>query len=293
MDNSPRAQSTWSTARGALSLDIPRIMGIVNVTPDSFHDGGRYFDAEAAVLHAGALLEAGADVLDLGGESTRPGAQSVSEREELRRIRPVLRGVLQRWPGVLISVDTVKSEVARAALAEGAAIINDVSALRSDAAMADVVARAGAGLVLMHSRGSVSDMASYETAVYGADPVSEVVAELSLQVEQARQAGVQAHQIVLDPGIGFSKRTEQSVAVLARLDALRSLGYPVLIGPSRKRFLGELAGGLPADQRLEGTIAACVAGLLGGARIFRVHDVLPVRRALAVAEAIRQAHSHE
>ena len=288
MNAAPRARP-WFTARGALSLDVPRIMGIVNVTPDSFHVGGRHLNAEAALAHASSLLEAGADILDIGGESTRPGANPVSVEEELDRIRPVLRGVIERWPDVLLSVDTVKADVARIALEDGACIVNDVSGLRLDPLMGEVVARAGAGLVLMHSRGRVSEMASYDRAVYGSDPVAEIVAELAQQVELAKRAGVDAERIVLDPGVGFSKRTEHSVAVIARLNELRELGHEVLLGPSRKRFTGELAGGLPPEDRLEGTIAACVAGLFCGARIFRVHDVLPVRRALLVAQAVLSA----
>ncbi|MGH7469202.1 MAG: dihydropteroate synthase, partial [Longimicrobiales bacterium] len=179
--------------------------------------------------------------------------------------------------------------VARGALAEGAAIVNDVSALRLDARMAEVVADRGAGLVLMHSRGSVTEMASYDSARYGADPVGEMVDELGARAQQARAAGVPAQHIVLDPGLGFSKRTEHSVAAIAQLGRILALGYPVLLGPSRKRFVGELTGGLPAEGRLEGTIGACVAGLLHGARIFRVHDVAPVRRALLVADAVHGA----
>jgi dihydropteroate synthase len=291
MRASPRARSNWYTARGALSLDVPRIMGIINITPDSFYHGGRHTDVQAAVSHAGQLLQAGADILDIGAESTRPGASAVGVDEELQRVRPVIRAVVERWPDALISIDTVKSEVAAAALEEGAAIVNDVSALRLDARMGDVIARSGAAVVLMHSRGGVAEMASYESAVYGADPIAEIVRELGEQAERAERAGVENRRIVLDPGIGFSKRTEHSVAVIAHLDAVLALGYPVLLGPSRKRFLGELAGDLPADQRLEGTIAACVAGLFGGARIFRVHDVGPIRRALLVAESIRRARA--
>jgi dihydropteroate synthase len=291
MRASPRARSNWYTARGALSLDVPRIMGIINITPDSFYHGGRHTDVQAAVSHAGQLLEAGADILDIGAESTRPGASAISVDEELQRVLPVIRAAVERWPDALISIDTVKSEVAAAALEEGAAIVNDVSALRLDARMGEVIARSGAAVVLMHSRGGVAEMASYESAVYGADPIAEIVRELGEQAERAERAGVEKRRIVLDPGIGFSKRTEHSVAVIAHLDAVLALGYPVLLGPSRKRFLGELAGDLPADQRLEGTIAACVAGLFGGARIFRVHDVGPVRRALLVAESIRRARA--
>jgi dihydropteroate synthase len=289
MSATPRERSSWLTARGELSLDAPRIMGIVNVTPDSFWSGGRSTDTSAALSHAEALLEQGADILDVGGESTRPGARSVSAAEELERILPVIRGIVQRWPETLISVDTVKAEVASAVLSEGVAIINDVSGLRIDAEVAGVAARANAGLVLMHSRGSVENMARYEMADYGVDPVGEMVRELQSSVTAATNAGVAAETIVLDPGLGFSKHTEHTVATLVSLDQFLALGYPVLVGPSRKRFIGELSGGLAPEDRLEGTIAACIFALLEGARIFRVHDVQPVRRALVVAEALRRA----
>ena len=286
-----RERSSWLTARGELSLDVPRIMGIVNVTPDSFWSDGRSTDPSAALQHAELLLEQGADILDVGGESTRPGARAVSVAEELERILPVVRGIVARWPEALISVDTVKTDVAEVALSEGAAIINDVSGLRLDPALAQVAARANAGLVLMHSRGSVEQMARDETAQYSGDVVAEVARELQSSVALATTAAVQENRIVLDPGLGFSKLTEHSVAVLARLDELLALGYPILVGPSRKRFVGELSGGLAPEDRLEGTIAACVVALLKGARLFRVHDVQPVRRALAVAEALRSTQT--
>jgi dihydropteroate synthase len=279
----------WATSRGPISLDRPIVLGIVNVTPDSFSDGGLHANVEAAVAHSERLVEDGADVLDVGGESTRPGARGVPQEDELARTLPVVRELVRRFPRVPVSIDTVKAEVARAALREGAAIVNDVAGLRLDPALPGVVAEAGAGLVLMHSRGAVGDMASYALADYGPDAVGDVVAELSASVQRARAAGIPDAALVLDPGLGFSKRTEHSIAMLARLDRVLALGFPVLLGPSRKRFLGEVAGGLPVELRLDGTLAACVAGLLAGARLFRVHDVAPVRRALAVAEAIRRA----
>lgn len=284
----PGRTGAWRTARGDLPLDRPRILGVVNVTPDSFWDGGRHAGVDAALARAETLLEEGADILDVGGESTRPGAQPVPAAEELRRVVPVVREIVRRWPDALVSVDTVKAEVARAALAEGAAILNDVSGLRLDPGLGRVAAEAGAGLILMHSRGDVAEMARYATAQYGADPVAEIVDELTAATGRARDAGIADEAVVLDPGLGFSKRTEHSIAVLAQLDRIGALGRPILIGPSRKRFVGEVAGGLPPEERLEGTLAACVVGLLGGARLFRVHDVGPARRALAVAEAVRR-----
>lgn len=279
----------WRTARGALSLDRPRLFGILNITPDSFWDGGRHAGIMAALRKAESLLDEGADVIDVGGESTRPGARSVPPETELERVLPVVRELVRHWPDLLISVDTVKAPVARAALAEGAAIINDVSGLRLDPELAQAVAEGGAGLVLMHSRGTVEEMASFAHAVYGEDPIGEIANELREGLVRARRAGIADDHIVLDPGLGFSKRTEQSVAVLAHLDRFVDLGRPVLLGPSRKRFVGELAGGLPPEERLEGTIAASVIGLLRGARLFRVHDVQAVRRALDVAESVLEA----
>ncbi|MEJ2678142.1 MAG: dihydropteroate synthase [Gemmatimonadota bacterium] len=280
-------QRAWRTGLGLLPLDRPQVMGILNVTPDSFWAGSRSPGLAEAVARAEAMLEQGADLLDVGGESTRPGAEGVTAELESSRIVPVVRELARRFPRVPVSVDTVKSEVARAALAEGAAIVNDVSGLRLDPALGPLVAEHGAGLVLMHSRGKVERMASYEEADYQADPVGLVVEELSASLRRARAAGIDDQSVVLDPGLGFAKRTGHSVAVLAGLPRIAALGRPILVGPSRKRFIGELAGGVPVDQRLPGTIAACVAALERGASIFRVHDVGPVRQALTVAQAIR------
>ena len=280
------ARLSWRTGRGFMLLDKPRVMGILNLTPDSFFDGGRHTGLAAALHQVDTMLAQGADIIDVGGESTRPGAQPITEAEEVERVVPVVREVVRRWPDTAISVDTVKSAVASAATSEGAAIINDVSGLRLDARIAAVAARSGAGLVLMHSRGSVAQMARYELAQYGDDPVGDIVDELQSSVALAVDAGVEDDQIVIDPGLGFSKLTEHSVAVLGQLDRVCSLGYPVLVGPSRKRFIGELSGGLPPEDRLEGTLGALVAALALGASIFRVHDVAAARRALDVADAI-------
>lgn len=276
----------WATARGVLDLDRPRIMGIVNVTPDSFWRGGRYARISEALAAAERHLAEGAEILDLGGESTRPGATRVSVEEELDRVVPVLREILRRWPDLPVSVDTTRAAVAEVVLGEGAAAINDVSGLRLDPELGGVVAEAGAGIIMMHSRGDVEEMATYEHAVYGPDPVGEMVEELRDSLDFARILGIEREQIVVDPGLGFAKRTEDSIAVLAELERFAELGYPILVGPSRKRFVGEMAGGLPPEERLEGTIAAVVAALFKGARLFRVHDVEAIRRALAVAEAV-------
>lgn len=278
----------WRLRTRSLHLDRPYVMGIVNVTPDSFSDGGAFFLADAAVEHAVRMVEEGADILDIGGESTRPqGAVPVSVDEESRRVLPVLRALHERLgDDVSLSVDTVKSEIAAAALAEGAEIVNDVSAFRLDPAMAEVCAERGAGVVLMHSRGSVSEMGTYQHAAYGDDPAGEVFAELVERAAAAERMGVERDRIALDPGVGFAKRSEHSLAVLAGLDRLVALGYPVVVGASRKRFVGELSGVAEPAQRVEGTIGANVMALALGARIFRVHDVRAARRALDVAWGI-------
>lgn len=269
-----------------MGLDRPRILGVLNRTPDSFWEGSRLVSLDAALSRAGAMLEDGADLLDIGGESTRPGAASLSAAEERERVVPLVREIARRWPDALISVDTVKAEVAGPALEDGAAVVNDVSALRLDPGMAPVVARHRAGLVLMHSRGAVERMASYDLAVYGPDPVGEVVAELADALGRAREAGIPDDAVVVDPGLGFAKRTEHSALLIRELPRLLALGRPVLVGPSRKRFVGELGGGPEPQDRLEGTLAACVVALSGGARLFRVHDVRAARRALDVAHAL-------
>jgi dihydropteroate synthase len=261
-------------------------MGILNVTPDSFWDGGQHASVTAALHHGESLIAAGADIIDIGGESTRPGAHPVPADQEIARVLPVVRALAKEFDDVVISVDTVKSETARAVAGEGAAIINDVSGLRMDPALASAVSQHSLGLVLMHSRGSVAEMANYRMADYGDDPVADIIHELRAAVDVAHEHGVSDAAIVLDPGVGFSKRTEHSVAVLRELNRVVEIGYPVLVGPSRKRFVGELSGGLPPESRLEGTIGACVAALAKGAHIFRVHDVAPARRALDVAHAI-------
>jgi dihydropteroate synthase len=283
----PAASHMWRTARGTLSLHRPIVVGIVNVTPDSFWDGGRHAAVEAAVRHAAQLIDEGADILDIGGESTRPGATMVDAAAEQQRVLPVIEALAQTLPDALISIDTVKGSVARAALDAGAAIVNDVSGLRLDSDVGAAAAQRGAGLILMHSRGTVERMARYELADYGDDVIVDVARELDEAVQRAHSVGVSDDCIVLDPGLGFAKRTEHSLALLAQLPRLLEAGYPLLVGPSRKRFIGEAAGGLPPEQRLDGTIAACVIAFQHGARLFRVHDVGAVRRALDFAAAVQ------
>jgi dihydropteroate synthase len=278
----------WRIRGGSLALDAPLVMGVVNLTPDSFSDGGLLGDLEAALDHARAMVSAGAAILDVGGESTRPGAAAVGEEEECARILPFVRRAAAEL-GVPVSVDTRKAAVARAALDEGASVVNDVSGLSFDPGLADVVAAAGAGAVLMHMRGVPATMAGLAT--YGSVS-SEVAAELGSAVARARRAGISDEAVVLDPGLGFAKTPAQSLALLADLAPIHALGFPVLVGPSRKSFLGAVLG-VPPERRATGTAAACVVAYLGGARIFRVHDVEPVAQALAVARAILQAGGGE
>lgn len=272
----------WAIRGRVLSLNRPLVMGILNVTPDSFSDGGRFLDPARAVEQARRMVEDGADLIDVGGESTRPGAPAVSADEEAARVVPVLRAIKDALD-IAVSVDTRKADVAREALEGGADVINDVSGL-GDARMAGIVAPSGAGLVLMHMRGTPETM--QRMTDYG-DVVDDVGAELERALERADQAGIARERIVLDPGIGFAKTAEQNLELIAGLARLeRRLGRPVLLGASRKSFIGALLGGIPADLRDAGSVGACVAGLARGARIFRVHDVRSTRHALDVAHAV-------
>lgn len=282
----PEPPGGWLTARGWLSLERPLILGVLNLTPDSFSDGGRFLAPEAALRQADILVAEGAAILDLGGESTRPGTEPVAEEEERRRVIPVIESLVRRHPTVPVSVDTVKSGVARAALEAGAAIVNDVSGLRLDLAIGGVVAAGGAGVILMHSRGSVSTMASLELAHYEPDVMRVVRGELGESLASALTAGLRPEQIVLDPGFGFAKTAEQNLLLCDRLAELLPLGRPLLVGPSRKRFLGSVTG-REVGERDVATAAACVVAYERGARLFRVHNVAMTRDALAVASAVR------
>jgi dihydropteroate synthase len=277
----------WVHATGTMRLDRPRIIGIVNLTPDSFSDGGRLKSLDDARRVIDQLVAEGADIIDVGAESTRPGATPVALEEEMRRLIPAVAAAVEAHPGVPVSVDTVKSRIAREALAAGASIVNDVSAMRLDAEMASVVAEGRAGVVLMHSRGDVAFMASFSYAEYGEDVVGEVVNELRASVDTAVAAGIGRDRIVIDPGVGFAKRGPHSLAVLRGLRRLGELNCPVLVGVSRKRFIGEITLSASPVDRLSGTIGANVSALERGARLFRVHDVKPHREALDVAWAIR------
>jgi len=257
-------------------------MGIVNVTPDSFSDGGRFLKPQAAIDHGRALVEQGAQIVDVGGESRRPGAEPVSGEDELARVQPVIEGLAGAGSGAQISIDTSKARVARAALAAGASFVNDVSALRADPLMAETVAGAGAECCLMHMLGEPRTMQRdprYE------DVVDDVKAFLEERLEFAVRAGIEERRVLLDPGIGFGKTLENNLELLRRLDELAGIGRPIVIGTSRKGFLGRIAGEAPGSERLAGTLATNVLALERGASVFRVHDVAPVRDALAVAAA--------
>jgi len=261
-------------------------MGVVNVTPDSFSDGGRFLAADDAVAHARLLAAEGADVLDVGGESSRPGADPVSAAEELERVLPVLEGLATHGAGIQISIDTPKATVASAALEAGATIVNDVSALRFDPELAGVVADSKATCCLMHMLGEPRTMQSdprYD------DVVSEVKAFLEERLAFATDEGIPEENLWLDPGIGFGKTLEHNLELLRRLNEIVAIGRPVVVGTSRKSFLGKITGRVE-DARLPGTIATNVIALERGASIFRVHDVAPVREALAVAAATVAAH---
>ena len=286
----------------------PMVFGILNVTPDSFSDGGNFFTTDAAIAQADRMISEGADAIDIGGESTRPGAESVPAHKELKRVLPVIRAIRSRWSDVPISIDTVKAEVARAALAEGVSIVNDVSGMSLDPEMPRLCAEAGCSVVLMHSRGTVDEMASYEKAVYGQDPVGEILSELEESTQTAQRAGIHPARIALDPGIGFSKKTGHSLAVLVELKRVVEKGYPVFIGASRKRVIGELirftaasgatSGGTTLAQeavsnedRDMATVGVNVVAFFAGARIFRVHHVRPNRLALDAAWALTPEES--
>ncbi len=271
---------SWAIRGAELSLDQPVIIGIINVTPDSFSDGGHLASVDAAIEHGAQLAAHGARLLDVGGESTRPGAAPVPVKEEIARVVPVIEGLVQRGAGP-ISVDTRKAEVARAALDAGAAVVNDVSGLRFDPDLGGVAAQAEAGVIVMHMRGTpatMDDLAKY------AHVAPEVAAELAALAEQAERGGIARERIVVDPGFGFAKTATHNFRLLDELATIVALGYPVAVGLSRKRFLGA-ATGRPVEDRDRATAVACALAWERGARLFRVHDVTLAREALALASA--------
>ena len=258
-----------------------RIMGIVNVTPDSFSDGGEFLDADRAIAHGRELADEGADVLDIGGESTRPGAEAVDAEEELRRVAPVV-GALAADQGPALSIDTSKVAVAEAALGAGASMVNDVTALRSEPELAALCAERDCEVVLMHMLGDPRTM--QENPTYE-DVVDDVKAFLAERIEFATAQGIDEERIWIDPGIGFGKTVEHNLELHRRLDELAELGRPIAFGSSRKSFIGKLTGA-PVDQRLGGTIASNVIAFANGARMLRAHDVGPLRQALTIAESL-------
>jgi len=262
------------------------VMGVLNVTPDSFSDGGRYLDPDAALAHGMRLAADGADIVDVGGESTRPGSEPVGTAEELRRVVPVIERMAAAHPGLPISIDTRTPEVAAAALAAGACIVNDVSGGRGEG-MFDVAREAGAGMVLMHMRGEPKTM---QEAPHYDDVVAEVKRFLRERIEAAASAGLEPGTLCIDPGIGFGKDLEHNLLVMKHLEALADLGRPVLIGPSRKRFIGAILD-LPEDERVEGTAGAVAWCVAHGAHVVRVHDVKQIVRVVRVVDAIARAQA--
>jgi len=258
------------------------VMGVLNVTPDSFSDGGLFDDADAAVSRALEMESAGADIVDIGGESTRPGSERVSAKEQLRRILPVLEKVRGRLR-IPISIDTSSAEVAESAIAAGAEILNDVTGLRGDPRLAEVAARRRLPVILMHMHGEPRTM---QTKPFARNVVSDVKSGLRRSVTLARRAGIATSQIVLDPGIGFGKSYAQDYELIARLPELSKIGFPLLVGASRKKFIGRVLGGRPVTQRVYGTAAAVTASILGGAHIVRVHDVAEMVQVARVADAV-------
>jgi dihydropteroate synthase len=277
----------WKTSRRLISLDPPLVMGILNVTPDSFSDGGRFLALDDGLRQAEAMIAAGADIIDIGGESTRPGSQQVPPNEEGRRVVPVIEAIAKRFD-VPISVDTTKSDVASAAIDAGAEIVNDISGLRFDEELAEIAAGSGAGLVLMHSRGSFETM---HTQPPPDDILADVTNRLRRSIDVARSHGIADAQIVIDPGIGFGKTQEQNLELLSKLGKLVSEfeTHPVLVGASRKSFIGKLLGDAPVGGRLSGSVAAAVLAIQNGAKIVRVHDVWETVAALRMAVAIEAA----
>ncbi len=269
---------------GEVTLEFGKrtyLMGILNITPDSFSDGGRFFEQTDAVLHSFQMIKDGADIIDVGGESTRPGADPILLEEELRRVIPVIRKIRQK-NSVPISIDTYKSQVAIEALNAGANIVNDISGLHFDEKMADAIAGSGASVVIMHIKGTPKNM---QADPHYDDVVKEIYDYLAEAVEAAKRKGIK--QIMIDPGIGFGKTIQHNLEIIRRLDEFRGIGVPVLIGVSRKSFIGKILE-TPVETRLEGTAAAVTASILHGADIVRVHDVREMRRVALVADAIRR-----
>ncbi|MBD0369538.1 MAG: dihydropteroate synthase [Pyrinomonadaceae bacterium] len=277
----------WKLPRHTLTIGKRTlVMGVINLTPDSFSDGGRWFTRKRAWDNVEQMIENGVDIIDIGGESTRPGAQAVSEEEEIRRVEKYLNVMIIFNSKVPYSIDTTKAAVARVALRAGVEIVNDISGLRFEPEIADVAASYEAGLILMHSRGTFDTMHKQK-------PVKNIIREVSKgwrrSIEEAERRGVARDKIVLDPGIGFSKTKEQNIELVAKLDKLASAfpDFPLLVGTSRKSFIGHLLGGAPVNKRVHGTMASVAAAVLRGAHIVRVHDIRAARETVRVADAIK------
>ncbi|WP_442496736.1 dihydropteroate synthase [Methylobacter sp. sgz302048] len=268
-------------------IDKPLIMGILNVTPDSFSDGGKYSDVDAAVRQARRMLDEGADIIDIGGESTRPGSEPVAADEQIRRVVPVVEAIRQQVSAdIPISIDTTLSAVAKAALEAGAGIINDISAGRDDEAILALAAETDAPIILMHSQGTPKTM---QDNPYYDDVVQEVLAALHQQIDAALKAGIRRERIAIDPGIGFGKRRQDNIDLLAHLDSFVATGYPVLLGTSRKRFMGAICAVSEPSELVTATAVTTALGIMAGVQIFRVHDIRENRQAADVAWAIKQS----
>jgi dihydropteroate synthase len=277
----------WQTSRRKLSFEKTLVMAILNVTPDSFSDGGKFYSTDDALKQAEQLIAEGADVLDIGGESTRPNSEGVSAEEETRRVVPIIEAIAKGYD-IPISVDTSKAAVAEKAIEAGAEIVNDVSGLRFDERIAEVAAKTNAGLILMHLRGNFETMHKQEPV---ANILGEVKNGLRRSVEKAESKGVKREQIALDVGIGFSKTFEQNLELLGKLEEICAgfSDFPMLVGTSRKSFIGKILNAAPADQRLHGTMSSVAIAVFNGAQIVRVHDVRAAVETARVAEAIRKA----
>jgi len=263
------------------------IMGVLNVTPDSFSDGGRFHAPDAAVEHALAMIEDGADIIDIGGESTRPGSERISAGTELNRVIPVIEKILEHQSNAILSIDTYKSQVADEALQRGALIVNDISALRYDEQMPGVIQRHNATIILMHMK---DDPQTMQDAPYYLDVTSEVYSFLNDRAAFAEQNNIK--QIIVDPGIGFGKRVQDNLELLRSLNKLKGMGHPVLVGASRKSFIGKILD-VDIDLRLEGSIAAAVIGIMNGASIVRVHDIAATKRAVTITDAIMTGSNYQ
>ena len=264
--------------------DKTLIMGVLNITPDSFSDGGKYFSKNSAIKHALKLINEGSDIIDVGGESTRPGASPLTIEEELTRVIPVIKEIRKLSKNILISIDTYKSEVAKEAVKYGANIINDISGLVMDDRMVHIAAELDVPVIIMHLKGTPMDMQvnpTYENLI------SEITEFLRTQIQYALKNGVKKHNIIIDPGIGFGKTIEHNFKIIANLEKFKKIGFPILIGPSRKSFIGNLLK-LPPDKRLEGTAASIAIGIVNGARIVRVHDVLEMKRVSSIADKVNE-----